>query len=241
MDVPTPHPITEPLIMLCEGKSDNEFFMRLLRQYSLPQFSFPFPPQPDDESPAGPALHSRDGFVNMLGRLNDYFDLVPDLKTKTKGVLIALDAADDPVDSFRHARKQIRSAGKFGLPDAAGHIATSADRPPIAILVVPPSGKGGLETLCVEAIQATYPDHANCMDQFFSCCPTNYVLDWNAESYEKAKLRVMIAATYRPDPSRSTTMVFSKRGNQPAAIDVGNPIFKPLSDLIGSFCKGVGQ
>jgi hypothetical protein len=238
IEAPAPHRISEALLMLCEGGADNEFFRRLLRAYNLPKFAFPFPPIGQEGAP-GPPLYGRDGFINMLKTLNNYFDLDPSLATRTKGILIALDAANDASASFRHARGQIQAAGNFGIPSQAGEIANSQNRPPVSIITVPLDVPGSLESLCVEAVKQAHPEYANCMETFFECCPTDYSA-WNPEGYDKARLRCLVAATYQPDPSRSTSLLFANRNAEPPAIDIQNAVFKPLADAIQKFCRDAG-
>jgi hypothetical protein len=95
--------------MLCEGNADNEFFIRLLRSKKIADFDFPFPP--DDKKYIGPPLFGRDGFINMISRLNTYFDYFQELKTRVRGVLLVADARDDPDFTFRYIRKQVEDAG----------------------------------------------------------------------------------------------------------------------------------
>jgi hypothetical protein len=234
-DVPPPLRIDQSLIMLCEGDADNEFFRRLIRSRQLPAFCFPFPPIGSSE---GPPLYGRDGFVNMLGRLNSLFRLNPELEKSIRGILIALDSTNAPNDSFTLARDQIATAGEFGVPPVLGAAALSANRPPIAIITVPTGSAGSLETLCVAALRARFPDHANCMDAFLECCPTDYTT-WNAEGLDKARLRCMIAATYRSDPSRSTRLIFAHRNSDDPAVDINHNLFDSIANEIRSFCRNI--
>ena len=110
-EVPDPYSIDQPLIMLCEGQGDNEVFRRLVEAKNLPEFSFPFPPKTKQEGDDEKPLHGKDGFVNMLSRLNSYYDLFPDRSQKLKGILICVDSRDKPPSTFRHVCKQIEEAG----------------------------------------------------------------------------------------------------------------------------------
>jgi hypothetical protein len=233
--VPEPHKITQPLILLCEGGADNEFFKRLVRSRKLSPFCFPFPPDKSE----GPPLYGRDGFRNMLSVLNSYFNLDPELNKRTKGILIALDSANDHRESFSAAREQIIEATTFGVPQAAGEVASSNDRPPIAVITVPGNEPGSLESLCVKAMRDAFPDHAKCMDAFFECCPSDYDT-WNSEGRDKARLRCLIASTYRPDPSRSTRLIFAGRNGEAPAIDIENALFDPIAAEVEKFCTQVG-
>lgn len=239
VELPEPHRLEANLVMLCEGASDNEFFERLIEKNKLPPFSFPFPPHPKFVVDGAPALHGRDGFINMLTRLNDYFKLVPELNARMKGILLAVDAAENADETFQAVKKQVADAGEFGVPNKPQEIAKSSTRPALSIIVVSADGKkGSLESLCVEAMAKKFDAEAKCMESFFKCCPTDFA-KWKTERYDKARLRCMIAATYEPDPSRSTGTAFSKAKNKPAAIDIGDDVFKPLAEELKAFCEGV--
>jgi hypothetical protein len=237
--VPPPELIAEQRIMLCEGGADNEFFKRLIRSRGgLPTFCFSFPPEAKNEE-AG-TLHGRDNFVNMLKVLNLYFKAYPERIADIEGILLALDAGDDAAQAFDDARKQIVAAGQFGEPKAATEIARNPPHPPITVLVVPP-GKhavGGLETLCINAMSDDFAKELKCVEDFFECCPTDFS-KWNSETRHKAWLRCMIAATYEPDPTRSTSTLFAKLRNKQPAIDIEKDCFNTLFEQIRTFCDHV--
>jgi hypothetical protein len=238
---PPPELLSQPLVMLCEGRSDNEFFKRLISSRHIPDFCFPFPPADEDRSEETGSLHGRDGFVNMLRVLNLYFKLYPERREQVRGILIAVDAANNATESFKHVTKQIIAAGQFGEPKKPLDIGRNAPHPPISVLLVPGSteaDKGGLESLCIQAM-SDFAKELECVEAFFECCPTDFA-KWNAETFDKARLRCLIAATYEHDPTRSTSTAFAKyQKKHPPAIDIEKKCFDPLAENIRSFCVQV--
>lgn len=147
-----------------------------------------------------------------------------------------LDAAEDAQRSFQLARAQIVNAGHFGVPNGIAQVAKSAQRPSIAVIIIPGnSNKGSLESLCVEALSKKYAAEFACMEKFFDCCPTDFSA-WQTEHFDKARLRCMIASTYQPDPSRSTGTAFARLKSHPPAIDIADDTFTPIANDLKAFC-----
>jgi hypothetical protein len=235
-DPSEPHRIEHNLVMLCEGKSDNEFFKKLLASRRLPDFSFPFPPEGDPRD-----LHGLGGYLPMLQRLESYLTFDPALKDRLKGILIVVDARDKPHETLREVRGQIRKAGHFGIPDAAFQIQGSdTGYPPIEILLMPGVDRpGALETLLVEALSQMYPTEAKCVHEYIKCCPTNPAA-WGAEPADKARLQCLVAATYQINPSRPASLLFNRHDDHPPAIDIERPCFNEIEKHLRTFCRAVG-
>jgi hypothetical protein len=211
--------IQSEFVMLCEGHGDNEFFKKLIQQYKLPNFDFPFPPLTNDGSDAeGRPLHSRDGFGNMLEKLAAYFDF--NKSHPVRGILIAADATDRPKASLTHIRKQIEAVPDFGVPNEQRSLEPSkAGWPAIGIILIPMDSPGGLETLCVAAMSEAFAGELECTEKFLECCPQEPGL-WGREKADKVRLQCLIAATYKPNPTRSLRYAFTKLRKAAPAIDI---------------------
>jgi hypothetical protein len=107
-------------------------------------------------------------------------------------------------------------------------------------MLVPGDGaKGCLETLCFEALKEKYASEATCVEALIDCCSTK-LADWGIEKRDKTRLQSLVAVTYKPNPSRTTRLLFSKFKNHPPAIDIEAQCFKAIAEDVRAFCVRVG-
>jgi hypothetical protein len=223
--------LSKPLILITEGKSDNLFFSKLLRAKELPEFDMPFGVDP---------YHSESGFIHCLRALNGMFTSDRTLRERIKGVLIVADAKDVPIAAFGSVRKQIRDAGKFGVPTTQYEVATSAHGwPAIAVMLLPGDRPGGFETLCYAALSSTNCANAECVAAFIECS-TIVPDEWSREKLDKVRLQCLVGVTYKENPTAGATYLFSAHKGKPPPVDIGSDVFLPVADRIREFCVAVG-
>jgi hypothetical protein len=222
MPSPLRAPLAAPFIVLCEGAADRACLAALRDKLALPEFDLPFPPDAP-ETKGEPALHGLDGFVNMLRRIEGEGALDRTLWQRLRGVVIVADHRDDAAATLGSIVRQCRAAG-FAAPAAAGRWESSPPpRPPLAVLLVPQTRPGGLETLCLEHLRARHGAVAQCLDQYLACIPP---LPAGAERRAKAALACVVAAISHDNPTRSLAWSFA--GDAPL-VDVTDAAFAPLA------------
>lgn len=230
--------IKGPFVMLCEGDSDYEFFRKLCHARKIADFDMPFINPVKDENGKEIKLWGKDSFPAMLKYLAPRLKSLP--KNSVKGVILCLDCGNDDERSLHSVADRVSKAAVAGK--RLYHKPTSAltrvnainpDLPPLVIVMVPGVGKcGGLETLCVEALQAKHQKTAECLDQYLACLTKKGVGidDWGPETQSKAEMQCLIAVTNKNDPNKAGRYVFStQKGGKPPVIDVTHSAFDALA------------
>jgi hypothetical protein len=207
------------------------------------KFDFPWPTEEQEAPNNAKELHGVDKIGAMLEALNGMIKLNPKLKTRIRGVLIAVDAKDSASGTFQLLRKQIEKAGLFAVPNAESEVAgTSDSHPRIAVILLPGDGKpGSLETLYVKALSARFRSAARCVEEFLECRNIR-VRVWNQEKQAKARLQWLVAATNEDDPSKSAGYLLAwKRKDEKPIIDMKQKCFGPIYKAVKAFCVEVNQ
>ena len=223
--------LTAPFVVLCEGEADHAFLGVLRERRGLGPFDLPFPPAspPPDEPP----LYGFDGFVNMLHRIAAEGRLDLTLWSRLRGIIAVADAGDRPPGRLQRFATFCATAG-FGAPAAVGQWTPSPPPlPPVALVLVPIRGKGGLETVCLEYLRSLHADAARCLDAYLACLPP---LRRSAEKRDKAALACLTAGIDRSNPTRALKMTFS---GTPPLIDVTDPRFTPFATVLGALLGAV--
>jgi hypothetical protein len=229
--------LQEELVLLCEGSADKAFFRALLRdRQGMPRFDIPFPESQDEVEQGKAPLGGRDNIDLMLRTIS-----VPIGFRKVKGVLIAVDSADDPVATFNFIVGKINQAPGYLAPTALSvPSAPGPGRPPIAVICIPGNDRtGGIETLYVEEIESKRDWIADCVNQFLSCGEIA-ALNWSPEKKDKARFHSMVAALYENDPSRSASMIWKQRGGAPLLMDIQSNRFDGVAQQLRDFAVAVG-
>ena len=232
------------MLLLPEGRADKRFFEKLIEAHSdMPKFDMPWPTTEEDRPHLPPGgdhhkYHGRDSFVHMLKSVAE--NILAGVKTK--GILIATDAGDDPAKSFKNVCKQIRDAnktskaGNFPIPSAPMQTAAGSGRmPSIQIMLLPLSGRGSLETLCVQYLKKHQPKIHAAANAYLTTPPTD-ISAWNTEKQSKSHFQCMVAGTHEDDPTMSVYGALDR-----GLIDLQDPMFHPIRDQIKSFAANLAS
>src|SRR5205823_9721677 len=131
-----------------------------------------------------------------------------------KGVLIVADSGDDSNAIFTLICKILSRDGpfdasaKFVRPETPfvvtaqppGHLA-------ISIMLLPPGGHGGLETICAESAFRRRPWLRECVQTYLQCGDIS-ATNWKSECYGKSVMQCIIAALHKPDPNKTLRYLF---------------------------------
>lgn len=231
------------VLLLPEGRADRKLFEKLIESRAgTPKFDMPWPTT-EDERPHLPATgnhhkyYGREGFARMLKAVAQ--SMVLDY-CEVRGILMATDAGDDPAEAFENVRRQIREAnkasgaGEFPLPSAAGQIALGkGGMPSVEVMLVPPSGQGSLETLCVECLKKRWPDVHAAAAAYLTTPPTD-ISAWNTEKQSKSRFQCMVAGKHKDDPTMSVYGALER-----GLIDPKDPLFDDIHDRLKSFAANL--
>lgn len=204
--------ITESRVIVCEGKGDVAFFEHLIQKRNLPGFQV---------LSAG----GKDGYERVLVALSaaQGFDRI-------SGILVVGDNDRDPGAPFLNIQKQIRAAGRYGVPNHPGEVVKSEGFPAVLVMMVPWQGRiGCLETLLIEAIYDVRPDFIPCVDAYAACTHADL---WNEVEQSKMKLQVAISAVCRSDPNTPVSYAWNR--SEPI-IPLDRPCFDQIADFLERF------
>ena len=113
-----------PWLILSEGESDEAFFKNLFRVRNISNMEVRRRP---------PKLKGDTVFMRWLEGLKPETGY-----EKHSGILIVADNDSNPTRAFRKIQRQIEQAGQYGVPEAAGQVATAQNElPAIAVLMLP--------------------------------------------------------------------------------------------------------
>lgn len=169
---------------------------------------------------------------------------MPELQSKMKCIIIAVDAGGRPDQAFRSVKKQIADAG-FSTPDRALEIGAGGNGlPATAVILIPPAGSGGLETLCIRAFSEASEENAKlleCQTRYFESSPTKPNENWGAEARDKGAFQCLIAASCEDNPSMPTRLAFLKRKKvrKPPVIDIGAAAFIDVVNAIKAIMSAI--
>lgn len=215
-------PIQSPRVILCEGSGDKNVFQALLAARNLPNFYVTHPREVTD--PGG-----RTGFTSRLRglRLQPGFDDVT-------GIIVVTDSDDDPNGSFQQVRTLIHEAGYRAPNQPSVYV---AGPPAVCVRLVPNANQvGQLETLCLSAIQGTWPNQYQCSEDYAQCTG---VQNWQRNKKEKAKLRALIAHICRTDPNTSLSHLW--HDGREEVVPLGHAAFNDLVAFLGGFDAAVAH
>lgn len=227
-------------VLLSEGRLDKRFFRKLIEVRGLDAFDMPWP-WVEGEPLLNPTENyfGRDSFDKMLEVLDVY---IGTKISRIKGILIVVDAGDEPDQTFQDVRSQIQTvrekqkAEKFPLPSRPMKVSHGkGNMPSIAVMLVPLSGGGSLETLCVDYLKShkskKYSGVYNNVKTFLTTQPTD-ISTWSKERRGKAYLQCMLASTHERNPSLHAQQSFS---GQSPIIDLKDSFFDSVCNQIVNF------
>ncbi len=182
-----------PILVLCEGSSDDAFLQALIKKRKLDQISVKV--LRDDEK----QFSGVTGFGERLKGLQAQTGLAD-----CKLVVIMADNDGVPARRFKEVQKQIRQAGNFGIPSKPREIVPPIGQPGgrtvpnIMVLMLPWDDECGcLETLCVTAGTAKNPGLGECVQKFVTCIGAS---QWDTPKAGKLMARCMLSATAKRRP-----------------------------------------
>ena len=229
-----PLTLKHEFVLLCEGGADKVFFQTLLSERKgMPQFDIPFP-EPREELERGKEpLGGRGNFGAMLRAIRG-----PGWFQNLKGVLIVADSADDPQSTFKFICEQIRKVPGYTVPPALLTLSSrSADCPRIMVMLLPEEyNPGGLETLYVREVTGKRSWFLSCVNAFLSCAEIR-AHGWSPEKRDKARFHSAVASTHEPDPSRSASMIWTKRDASPLFMDIRAQCFDCVESRLRTFAN----
>lgn len=213
--------LTQPTLVLCEGKRDASFVLHLTEQRGIRGIQTGFP------DPSGQVRVTSDAYGK--GGFREY---LIDLRARSgfknlRHIIILRDKDYDRSAAFNDVAQQITDAGKHAVP---GQVDQESKGTPGVIVDLIPDGstEGNLDVLLLSAIEATHPLN-HYFGPYFDCCGLEAIPTGEAA---KIKLTTIVAASCRKNPSASLSFVWSQSGNP---IPLESPRFDELADFLRRF------
>jgi hypothetical protein len=205
--------LTQPTLVLCEGKRDSSFVLHLAEQRGFNGIQIGFP----DRNTA--TANGKDGFGKFLTRLRGRTGF-----KNLRHIVILRDRDNDDADTaFRDVVRQITEAGNYQVPVALEQ--ESGGIPGITVRLIPDTQTpGNLDVLLLSAIDAAHPLH-----NYFECCNLDSVPVGKAA---KIKLTTIVAASCQHNPSCSLVWVWGQSGNP---IPLESTKFDAIADFFRRF------
>ena len=127
--------------------------------------------------------------------------------------------------------------GQFPVPDKPMQIAYGSGKmPSIEVMLIPLSGQGSLETLCVKYLKKSWPGYADvhkAANKYLTTSPID-ISDWGEEKQSKSHFQCMIAGKHKDDPTMSVYGAFDRD-----LIDPKDSVFHPIRDKIKAFAESL--
>lgn len=192
-----PELLTEPYLIICEGRKDAGFLKHLLTENGLRGFQFAYP----DYAIGGQGKDSLHRVLNAL-------EVREPTLSQREAIIFVVDSDRDPQIALRDAQNQIRLAEEtYGIPNAFDVSARTGTKPPVIVTAIPsPTERGNLETLLLRSIPAHWPDIDICLEDFYNCSPADSWNDLNKQS--KMKMQCVVAAMCADDPCCSVAYIW---------------------------------
>jgi hypothetical protein len=226
--------IENPFVVVCEGSGDARFVFELLKIRQIENCSVGFPNEMDSGGGGKDAIGR---YVESIFTWFAIHAAVP-----LRGVLIVLDADDDPNSAFDLARKALQDTGlpapgrAFSLErDEARAAASTA----AAVYLVPglmlngEQETGTLEDILLRAAFEKNPQFQGCLDAFIGCIGKAPELKSNKKA--KMRLSALVGASFPSNPWASVDKLLASSKNDLVPIDSIH--FKHLADFLVEFCK----
>jgi len=180
----------QPYHIIVEGPADRELIKRILRDRQIDGFQVGCG-QGQDRRCLG-----KDGFSRRIAAIRGATTV------QVQGYVIVADRDDNSADRFSNAARQF---AKSSLPKPKENMKVDegidgVTELPVktAIIMIPDNhDEGGLETLLLSCCNGMQ-ENIDCVDDFCTCVQKEYRTKLHAD---KIRLRAIIAATHRSDPS----------------------------------------
>ncbi len=218
-----PSQLTEPYLLVVEGKSDRAFFKELFSARGISGFQIAYPDSHD----------SGGGGRESFGRLLSAVKLVTGFD-QLKALLVVTDCDDNEAASIAIVRDQIGLAGEYGVPAEPLKLAPpppGAGVPPVVIVMIPwHGGSGNLETLCLPAALHAWPVSAEPLKQYVASTPAG---SWGLSKASKARIQCLVAVNCHEDPNTPLAHVWSR--GLPCQIPVTHGCFDQIANYLSGF------
>ena len=208
---------TEPRLLICEGRTDVQFFRSLLLKRGINGFQVDFPKIDEDPS----------GGVDKFGQHLRNIALQEDFIAVVTTVILVSD--NDDGDAFNRVGRQITLAG-YTVPNSPGEIVATRNRPRLGVLMLPAVPPGCLETLCQQAAQNKWPTLNSPLDAYMRASPAT---TWTITKQAKTAIECIMAATCEEMPEVSLSNLWQKKEQYHIPLD------DPAFDFIETFLQGL--
>jgi len=150
-----------------------------------------------------------------------------------EAILIASDNDENPDASFTEVQEQVRAAGGYGVPVEPLTVTRAESAVPLVVLMVPWAGEpGSLDSLCLPAMYAKWPEGKKLLDEF---CDSTSVSHWpSVVKQAKLRVQVLLSTMCRTDPNTTLRYAWSGDGRG-ELIPLGHNTFDKIADFIRYF------
>jgi hypothetical protein len=222
-----PKLLTEPTLILCEGKGDERFLVHLLESRKVTGFQTAFPEarkDADENIVAGG--YGRGSFWYEL----DALKLVRGFESLTS-IVIVTDSDNDSMVAFREVQDQVTRAKEYDVPAAFLQPSNRNQTcPPIVVKAIPGEGEqGNLETLILRAVPDYFADELACVAEYETC--TSHVAAWSVGKQSKMRLQCVVSAVCKNDPTCGMVNLWSN-ANKVFRPMLAHACFNPLVDFL---------
>jgi hypothetical protein len=224
-----PKVLTEPTLVLCEGKGDERFLVHLLESRNIAGFQTAFPEarKDADENPIpGVGGYGRGSFWYEL----DALKLVRGFEA-LRSIVIVTDSDNDSAVAFREVQDQVARAKDYDVPAALLQPSNRTQIcPPVVVKAIPGEGEqGNLETLILRAVTDYFADELACLAEYERC--TNHVANWSIGKQSKMRLQCIVSAVCVNDPTCGMSNLWSN-SNRVFRPMLAHDCFNPLVDFL---------
>jgi hypothetical protein len=171
-----------PRLIIVEGKTDEKFFLQLFTERALTGFEVTHPAKGTE----GGSWSKFGWYLNALAVTEGFRDVK----------LVILVGDNDTSGSFENIRKQARAAG-YNPPSKPFEIAKTAKKPSLAIVMLPGSPPGCLESLLLQAAYRKWPTLRAPLEQYIAQTPAS---GWSETKKAKTGVECLLAVTCEERP-----------------------------------------
>jgi hypothetical protein len=181
----------------------------------------------------------KDAIGRYIDSISNWFSLHSE--RPLQGILILIDADDDPRSAFGLACKALQDAGLHAPSRAfACETGESKEGNPVtvAVYLIPGPMQNGvqetgtLEDILLRAAFEKNPQFEGCLDAFIGCIGKAPELKSNKKA--KMRLSALVGASFPSNPWASVDKLLASSKNDLVPIDSIH--FKPLGDFLANFC-----
>lgn len=211
---------TKPRFLLCEGEADKRVFEALIRERNLPEFQIV-------HAAEWGGVGGRSGFPKAMKDIHvlSGFDSV-------QNMLLVSD--NDALNtSFGEVQRALKDNG-YEPPNAPEEVGRVREKPVMALMIPSHDTVGDLESLCLPAIYARWPNAERCVEAFLDCTGA---LGWaKRSSLSKARARSAAVGFYEDDPYKGIGILF-----ETGVLSTANACFDGIAEFLRNFdslCAG---